>query len=72
MDASTRKQKRMSFANLVRKDKLVVAPPGKVSRGGGIFSGVASSLLRIGMQTAAGAVMAKLGEKSVPTDDGGE
>ena len=60
------------IANLVRKDKLVVAPPGKVSRGGGIFSGVASSLLRIGMQTAAGAVMAKLGEKSVPTDDGGE
>ena len=60
------------IANLVRRDKLVVAPPSKVSRSGGILAGATASLLRIGMQTAAGALMAKLGEKSVPTDDGGE
>ena len=52
------------IANLVRRDKLVVAPPQKVKRSEGLVSGLTGSLLRIGMQTAAGAVMAKLGEES--------
>ena len=60
------------IANLVKKDKLVVAPPGKVKRGGGIISGLTGSILRIGMQTAAGAVMQKLGEKAAPSNSGGE
>ena len=60
------------IANLVRRDKLVVAPPQKVKRSDGLVSGLTGSLLRIGMQTAAGAVMAKLGEKATPTNGGGE
>ena len=56
------------IANLVRRDKLVVAPPQKVKRSEGLVSGLTGSILRIGMQTAAGAVMAKLGEKATPTD----
>ena len=60
------------IANLVRRDKLVVAPPGKVKRSGGIVAGLTGSLLRIGMQTAAGAIMQKLGEKAAPTNNGAE
>ena len=60
------------IANLVRKDKLVVAPPGKVKRGGGVVAGLTGSLLRIGMQTAAGAIMQKLGEKTTPSNSGAE
>ena len=60
------------IANLIRKDKLVVAPPQKVKRGSSMVSGMAASLLRIGMQTAAGAVMQKLGEKATPTSGGTE
>ena len=58
------------IANLVRRDKLVVAPPGKVKRSGGIVSGLTSSLLRIGMQTAAGAIMQNIGAKAAPPNDG--
>ena len=58
------------IANLVRRDKLVVAPPQKVKRGGGLVSGLTGSLLRIGMQTVAGAIMQKLGEKAAPSNDG--
>ena len=61
-----------TIANLVRKDKLIIAPPKKVNRSEGMISGLTGSLLRIGMQTAAGAVMAKLGEKATPTDGGAE
>ena len=60
------------IASLVKRDKLVVAPPQKVKRGGGLVSGLTGSLLRIGMQTAAGAIMAKLGEKAAPTNGGRE
>ncbi|QEG20377.1 hypothetical protein [Mariniblastus fucicola] len=54
------------IARLVRKDKLVVAPPQRVKRGSGMFAGLTQSLLRLGMQTAAGVVMQKLGEKAAP------
>ena len=60
------------IANLVRKDKLVVAPPRKVKRGNGMVSGLASSMLRIGMQTAAGAIMQQLGAKAAPNSGGAE
>ena len=58
------------IASLVKKDKLVVAPPGKVKRGGGVVAGLTGSMLRIGMQTAAGAIMQKLGEKAAPSNNG--
>ena len=60
------------IANLVKKDKLVVAPPGKVKRGGGIVAGLTGSLVRIGMQTAAGVIMQKLGAKATPANNGEE
>ena len=59
------------IANLVRRDKLVVAPPQKVQRGG-VVSGLTGPLLRIVLQTAAGSIMQKLGEKATPTNDGEE
>ena len=60
------------IASLVRKDKLVVAPPQKVNRSSGYLSGLSGSLLKIGMQTAAGVIMQKLGEKATPTNGRGE
>ncbi len=49
------------IAKLVSRDRLVVAPPQQVKSSGGIFSGVLGTVTRIGLQTASGIVMQKLG-----------
>ncbi len=49
------------IADLVKRDKLVVAPPRRVRQPGGLTTGVLGAVARIGLQTASGIALQKLG-----------
>jgi hypothetical protein len=60
------------IADLVRREKLVVASPNRVKNSGGLLSGAVAAVARIGLQTATGVAMQKFGAAMGRTTNEGE
>lgn len=60
------------IAELVKREKLVVARPQSVKRSSGLMSGAMKAATRIALQTASGIAMQKLGAAMEAASDDGD